>query len=492
MPDAVRVRFAPSPTGYLHVGGARTALFDYLLARHTGGTFILRIEDTDRKRLDESARDEIFASLRWLGLDWDEGPEVGGDYGPYVQSERKDIYQEYAQKLIDSGHAYRCFCAPERLQKLREEQEKAKADKIGYDGHCRALSAEESQRMADEGARFVVRFKMPSGRTISFEDCIRSHIEYETDVLDDAILMKSDGLPTYHLASVVDDHLMKITHVIRGEEWIASTPLHLVTYEAFGWSPPAIAHAPVILSPDGGKLSKRKGAASVLDFQRAGFLPDAMVNFLALVGWNPGDDREKMTRQELIDAFSLERVSPKAGVWDEKKLEWLNGQYLQECPVEDVADEVLSHWKGQQWVGADATIEDANLRAIVELMKSRSRRTSDIAPSASYFFVEPEEYDAKGVKKHFKPGVETVLSDLVGLVEAVEEFTEEALEEAYRSYAESNELGAGKIIHPTRLAISGVTFGPGLFELMVLLGKETVVARMKKAVEWVKARGSSE
>jgi len=488
MDSTIRVRFAPSPTGYLHVGGARTALFDYLYARHTGGVFVLRIEDTDRARLDEHAMDEIHESLRWLGLNWDEGPGAGGEYGPYIQSERTELYRTHVQKLLDAGHAYRCFCPPERLRQVREELDKAKSGRTGYDRHCLSIPAEESRRRAEEGEPFVVRFRMPEGRTVGFDDVVRGHIEYESDVLEDTILLKSDGYPTYHLANVVDDHHMRITHVIRGEEWIASTPLHLLMYDAFGWDAPVFAHVPVILSPDGGKLSKRKGAASVMDFKRAGFLPQAMVNFLALVGWAPGDDREKMSREELIEAFTLERVNPKAGVFDERKLEWLNGQYLQECPVEMIAAQVLAQWRERGWVDETAGMDNARLRRIVELMKSRSRRVNEIGPAAAYFFEEPTTYEEKAAGKHFKPDAEAVLADLATVIESMERFDHEALEDAYRRYAEERGLSGGKVIHPTRLAVSGVSFGPGLFEMMEVLGKQTVVRRMRRAVEWMEAR----
>ncbi|MBD3243474.1 MAG: glutamate--tRNA ligase [Chitinivibrionales bacterium] len=488
MTTDVRVRFAPSPTGYLHVGAARTALFDYLYARHMDGTFILRIEDTDRSRLDENALGEILASLRWLGLDWDEGPEVGGPCGPYVQSERTDLYRKHVNMLLESGRAYRCFCSPERLRELREQQEKSKDTRVGYDRKCRGISPEQSQRMADEGTPYVIRFVMPDNRGVSFDDIVRGRIEYRTDVLEDTVLLKSDGFPTYHLANVVDDYHMRISHVLRGEEWIASTPLHLLMYEAFGWDPPRFAHVPVILSPDGGKLSKRKGAASVMDFQRAGFLPDAMVNFLALVGWSPGDDRERMSRDELIQAFELKRVNPKAAVFDEQKLEWLNGQYLQDCPVEQVAGTVLEGWRERGWIGENDGLDNPRLRAIIEQMKSRARRVTDIAPASVYFFEDPTEYDQKGAKKHFKPGVDKVLTELAGLVEQAEPFDAATLEEAYRKYAEQHELGAGKVIHPTRLAISGVSFGPGLFEIMELLGKETVARRMRHAAGTLQAQ----
>lgn len=485
MSSAVRVRFAPSPTGYLHVGGARTALFDFLYARHTGGTFVLRIEDTDRNRYNPEALKEIYESLRWLGLQWDEGPEVGGPYAPYVQSERTAMYRDAAARLLSAGQAYRCFCAPERLQKLREEQEKAKAARVGYDRCCRSLSPEESQRRADAGERHVVRFAIPGGRTVAFDDVIRGHIEYQTDVLEDTILLKSDGFPTYHLANVVDDNHMCISHVLRGEEWIASTPLHILMYEAFGWTAPRFAHVPVILSADGGKLSKRKGAASVMDYKKEGFLAEAMVNFLSLIGWAPGDDREKMNRAELIEAFTMERISPKPGVLDEKKLEWLNGQYMAELPVDAVAGEVVDGWKILGCVDASADPSDPHLRAVVELMKSRSRRVSEIAPSTVYFFKDPDTYEEKAAKKSFTPDAVAMLRELADLLEPLPSFDHQALETVYREYAEKRALGAGKIIHPTRLAISGVSFGAGLFEMMQLLGKQVVVQRMRRAADWI-------
>lgn len=489
MSGDIRVRFAPSPTGYLHVGAARTALFDYLLARHRGGAFILRVEDTDRSRYEPAALAEIYASLRWLGLDWDEGPEVGGPYEPYVQSERTERYRSFADTLLAEGAAYRCFCTPERLAQLRARQEKEKKTAVGYDRHCRALSAAEAERRAAEGTPYVVRFRIPEARTVAFDDLIRGRIEYRSDVLEDTVLLKSDGFPTYHLANVVDDHHMEISHVIRGEEWIASTPLHVLMYEAFGWKAPAFAHVPVILSPEGGKLSKRKGAASVMDYKRAGYLPEALFNFLALVGWAPGDDREKMSREEIVEAFSLEKVSPKAAVFDEKKLEWLNGLYMQERTADSIVGDVVDEWKRLGWVPEGASPDDPRLRRIIELMKDRSKRVTDIAANTRYFFDDPVEYEEKAVRKHFKGQAREVLQALRGKLAACDSFDEKTLEDIYRAYAEEAEKGAGKLIHPTRLAVSGVSFGPGLFELLATLGKETVLRRMDKAIEWLSGRG---
>jgi glutamyl-tRNA synthetase len=487
MNSNIRVRFAPSPTGYLHVGGARTALFNYLFARRYGGTFILRIEDTDRSRYQEDALHEIFTSLRWLGLQWDEGPEVGGACGPYFQSERLAIYNEHIKTLLASGHAYRCFCTAERLDQLRKEQEQSQQTQGGgYDRKCRDLDPAEVERLVAAGTPHVIRFKIPLGRQVVFHDLIRGPIEYRSDILDDLVLIKSDGFPTYHFANVVDDHTMGISHVLRGDEWIASTPRHILIYEAFGWQPPQFAHMPVILSPTGGKLSKRKGAASVMDYKKAGYLSQALFNFLALLGWAPGDDREVMTVEEMTQAFTLEKISPKGSVLDEKKLEWMNGVYLQTAPASSLAAEVVGAWKSQGLVGPDVAETDPALLTVIDLLKVRSKRIPEIIGNAAYFFKDPTDYEPEAVKKHFKPETLGVLQGLIGLLTPLTGFDHQTLEAAYRTYAEQSALGSGKLIHPTRLAISGVSVGPGLFELMEILGKETVLRRMLAAATWLK------
>jgi glutamyl-tRNA synthetase len=488
MADKVRVRFAPSPTGYLHVGGARSALFNYLFARRHGGAFLLRIEDTDRSRFVDSALAEIYDSLRWLGLDWDEGPEVGGPRGPYVQSERLDIYNRMAEQLIAAGHAYRCFCTAERLAEVRAAQEKG-GGLTGYDRRCRGLPPEEVERNLKGGVPHVVRLKIPEGRTVAFDDLIRGRIEYKSDVLDDLVLIKADRFPTYHMANVVDDHEMEITHVLRGDEWIASTPRHVLLYEAFGWTPPAFAHLPVILSPDGGKLSKRKGAASVMDYKRGGFLPEALFNFLALLGWAPGDDREKMSVDELIAAFSLEQVSPKASVFDEKKLEWMNGQYMAERPSQSLAEEVVPLWKERGWLAGgvndnvSGNINDDYINKVIDLLKVRSRRVTELADSASYFFVDPMEYEEKAAKKHFNAEAVERLSLLIKELNGIDDFSHAKIEEIYRKISENQSVPVSNYIHPTRLAISGTSAGPGLFEMMEVIGKESVLRRMSAAVK---------
>ena len=488
MSSSVRVRFAPSPTGYLHVGGARTALFNYLFARRHQGVFILRIEDTDQSRFQEGTLQEIYRSLQWLGLDWDEGPGKDGAFGPYIQSQRTSLYRGYADQLLKEDKAYRCFCTAERLAQVRLEREKAKLA-TGYDRFCRDLSSDAQQALIDKGTPFVIRFKVPPDRRVVFNDCIRGPIEYSTQVLDDLVLLKSDGFPTYHLANVVDDHCMEISHVLRGDEWIASTPRHVLVYEAFGWNPPQFAHMPVILSSDGGKLSKRKGAASVMDYKRAGFLPETLVNFLALLGWSPGlgDEREKMSRKELIEAFSLEHISPKAAVFDEKKLEWMNGRYLEEASAEALVGDVALLWKEKGMIGQERSSNDPYLKTVVGLLKGRSKRLNELADSAGYFFNDPEKYEEKAEKKYFTKDAAGILSAVKDKVSASGTFTQESLEQIYREIAGATGLSSGALIHPTRLAISGVSFGPGLFELMEVLGKAVVIRRIEKAIKRIQS-----
>ncbi len=479
------VRFAPSPTGYLHVGGARTALFNFLFARHHGGRFILRIEDTDQKRYQPEALAEIYTSLKWLGLPWDEGPEAGGKNGPYFQSQRTATYREHADKLLAAGRAYRCFCSEERLASLRQEQELAKmVHGSGYDRHCRALSEAEVEKLLAAATPHVVRLKIPDARAVAFHDLIRGDIAYESAQLDDLVLLKSDGFPTYHLANVVDDHMMGITHVLRGDEWIASTPKHILIYEAFNWAPPIFAHMPVILAPDGGKLSKRRGAASVLDYQRAGFLPEALRNFLALLGWAPGGDREIMTMDEMIAAFSLERVQAKAAVFDETKLEWMNGIYLQERSIESLLPDVRAIWEKLE-LPAGALADERYLKKVIAMFRERSRKLPEIAENSLYFFRDPQEYEPQAAKKHFKGEVLALLDALIPRMAKLEPFTHDSLEGLYRGLAEEKGISAGRLIHPTRLAVSGVSFGPGLFEMLEALGRETVLRRLERAREHI-------
>ncbi len=488
MTGNVRVRFAPSPTGYLHVGGARTALFNFLFARHHGGTFILRIEDTDRSRYQEAALTEIYESLKWLGLTWDEGPGVGGAFGPYIQSERTEMYRTYARKLVEEGKAYPCFCSAERLEQVRLQREKSKDPQVGYDRHCRGIDPRAASERIAAGEPHVIRLKVPNNETVVFEDQIRGRIETSSDLLDDLVLLKSDSFPTYHLANVVDDHFMEISHVMRGDEWIATTPRHVLLYRALGWTPPLFAHLPVILAQGGGKLSKRKGAASVMDYQRAGYLPQALVNFLALLGWNPGDERELMKLDELIASFSSERITPKASVFDEQKLEWMNGHYMTQEDSRALLDLVRPLWREKGWL--TEAFDDDYLLAVLDLMKSRSKKITELADSSVYFFQDPLEYEEKAARKRFCDGADQALGQLVAGLVAMDSYTVESLEALFASLCERLELAAGKLIHPARLAVSGVSFGPGLFELMVQLGKETVIRRLNRALGWMIENGA--
>lgn len=477
----VRVRFAPSPTGYLHVGGARTALFNYLFAKATGGKFLLRIEDTDRTRFQEDSLREIFESLRWIGLDWDEGPEKDGGFGPYIQSERLDKYKEHAEKLLADGAAYKCFCTPERLEQVRKEKEARKEQHGGYDRTCRDLTPEEVQNNIDEGKPYVVRLKAPLEGAIAFEDMVRGVIETPVNMVDDTVLLKTDGFPTYHLASVIDDHFMEISHVMRGDEWIASTPRHVLLYRAFGWEAPVFAHLPVILSPTGGKLSKRKGAASVMDYKKAGYLPEALVNFLSLLGWNPGDDREIMSVEEVVKAFTAKKISSKPAVFDEQKLEWMNGQYMENYPAEKLAEEVIPLWKER-----GLTVDDAGYATgVVKLLQDRCKKVTELAETADYFFTDPEEYNEKQAKKQFKEAVKPALDKLVEALPRLGGWQRDMVEAVFKAVAAELEMSPGKINPAVRLAVTGVGGGPDLFDMLTHLGQDCTVRRIKKASEYI-------
>jgi glutamyl-tRNA synthetase len=474
----VRVRFAPSPTGYLHVGGARTAIFNWLFARHHGGDFLLRIEDTDQSRYDQKALKELIADLKWLGLSWDEGPEVGGPHASYFQSQRLEHYQKYARQLVESDRAYPCFCTSERLEQLREQQ-KVNNLPSSYDRRCRNLPMDVALQRMRDGEKHTIRLKVPFHGNTTFTDFIRGAIEYQNRILDDLVLLKSDGFPTYHLANVVDDHLMEITHVLRGDEWIPSTPRHVLIYQALGWEPPVFCHLPVILAEGGGKLSKRKGAASVGDYRELGYLPEAMVNFLSLLGWSPGEDLEFMERKTLIEKFTLERVHPKSAVFDERKLEWLNGQYFLKREPAFFLPILKPLWEK---AGVDLSkFSDEYLLQCIGLLKDRSKRLPEFVEFGLSFFKDPESYDEKASKKHFVPEAAALLNSLAGELEALGDFAAPTLEACYRQIAERLGRKAADLIHPTRLALSGLPFGPGLFELMAVLGRETVVRRLRNA-----------
>jgi len=469
--SGVRVRFAPSPTGYLHLGGARTALYDWLFARKMNGTFILRIEDTDRSRLVPDSVDDLLEGMKWLGIE--------PDQGPFFQSERREIYRARAMDLLSAGAAYRCFCTSERLGAVREERKKAGL-RQGYDRQCRGLSDQEVAERMEAGQGHVIRLKMPLSGSTSFVDELRGKIVYDNAELEDIVLLKSDGWPTYHLANVVDDHDMGITHIMRADEWLPSVPYHVVMYAAFGWEPPIFVHLPVILSPDGrGKMSKRYGAFAVKEVRAAGFLPEAVVNYLALLGWSPGDNREIMTLPEMVEAFSLSSLSRRGAVFDHEKLRWMNGEYIRSLPEDDLFQRVLPFFRA-----AGITDEPA-IRKVVRLYQDRAKTLADFVQLSSYLFAEPDSYDPQGVAKHFSPEVAHRLLQLADRLEALPGWSEAGIEGVVRSLAEEMGLGAGKLIHPTRLAISGTTVGPGLFALMEAMGPEACISRIRKAAGWI-------
>ncbi len=482
-PGDVRVRFAPSPTGFLHVGGLRTALFNYLFARNSGGKFILRIEDTDRARFVEGAVENLISTLKWAGLEYDEGPVVGGEYGPYIQSERLDIYGKHVEMLIESGAAYRCFCTPERLETMRKEQEKKKLQPK-YDRTCLRLSPEEISSNISAGKPFVVRLRVPDDTVIKFSDVIRGEVEFSSERVDDQVLIKSDGYPTYHLANVVDDHHMRITHVIRGEEWLSSTPKHVLLYRAFGWDIPTFAHLPLLLNPDKSKLSKRQGDVAVEDYKEKGYLKEALVNFVALLGWNPGDEREIFSIAELEKEFSLEKVNKSGAVFNVEKLNWLNFQHLRKKPDAMVLAMLKEHLMK---VSIEVSrFNDQYLLSVIAAMRERVTFVKDFTEKSPYFFAAPKSYDPGVVQKRWKPESAVYLKALAAEFSGLSDPTKNDYEAALHRTAESLGVGNGDIIHPLRLSVSGMGEGPGLFDILSIIGKEETVRRIESAVNELK------
>ncbi len=481
--NEVRVRFAPSPTGFLHVGGLRTALFNFLFARNSGGKFILRIEDTDRARYVEGAVDNLINTLHWAGLNYDEGPVVGGNFGPYVQSERLAIYKKHIEMLLEKRVAYRCFCTPERLEAMRKEQERQKLQPK-YDRTCLNLSENEINDNVAAGKAYVVRMRVPDNVTIKFSDIIRGDVEFSSERVDDQVLLKSDGYPTYHLANVVDDHLMEISHVIRGEEWLSSTPKHVLLYEAFGWDVPKFAHLPLLLNPDRSKLSKRQGDVAVEDYRDKGYLKEALVNFVALLGWNPGDDREIFSLQELENEFSLEKVNKSGAIFNVEKLNWLNFQHLRNKPEDEVLGMLKAHLAS---AGIDAAqFTDEYLIQVIDAMRERVSFVKDFTEKSPYFFSAPAAYEEATVKKRWKPQSAEYLKKLAEELSALENPSKSDYEEALHRTAAALGVGNGQLIHPLRLAVSGMGEGPGLFDIVNILGKEETLRRINSAIESIK------
>jgi glutamyl-tRNA synthetase len=481
---APRVRFAPSPTGYLHVGGLRTALYNYLFAKHNNGKFILRIEDTDRNRYVEGAVENLIKALRWAGLDYDEGPDTGGDFGPYMQSQRLDIYKKHADELISKGKAYYCFCTPERLTALRQEQEKQKLPQAKYDKHCLNLSPAEIEKNLSNKLQYVIRLNVQQNMKIIFDDVIREQVEFDSNNVDDQVLIKSDGYPTYHLANVVDDHLMKITHVIRGEEWLSSTPKHVLLYDAFEWERPIFAHLPLLLNPDRSKLSKRQGDVAVEDYRDKGYLKEALINFVALLGWNAGDDREFYYLNELVQVFSLDRVNKSGAVFDIVKLNSLNAEHLRKKPN----DEILLMLKEsiQKTEYRNQNFSDEFLLNIISAMKERVSFVQGFVDNCRYFYEAPKEYEQKAVEKNWKPETPEQLKKLRDAFSLLTNPSKEDYELALNKVAEELGIGKGKLIHPLRLAVSGQSTGPGMFDILNILGKDEVLKRMENAIKVIK------
>ena len=485
---SVRVRIAPSPTGYFHVGSARTALFNWLFARHHGGAFIVRIEDTDRRRYNPEAVPDLIASLRWLGLDWDEGPEVGGEYGPYYQSERLDLYRRYADRLLAEGHAYKCYCSPERLAAVREEQRKRK-EKVGYDRHCRHLTAAQRAEYEAQGIVPVVRFKAPLEGQTSFHDVLYGDITVENETLDDLVLLKSDGYPTYHLANVVDDHLMRISHIMRGDEWLPSVPKHVLLYRAFGWEAPIYAHLPLILAPSGkGKLSKRHGGVEIRQFRREGYLPEAMVNYLARVGWSYDDKTEIFSREELIRYFDLAGINHSPARFSYERLEWMNAYYIRHLETDDLAGRLVPFLRE-----AGYEVTAADLKPLVPLVRERLKKLTEAVDWLDFFFQDEIHYEADLLigKKMDAASSLAALRQAYAVLAALPDFEVETLDAALRGLAADLGLKVGQLLGIIRVAVSGKKVAPPLFETLSILGRERTLARMKEA-EAVLARHCAE
>jgi len=509
MLENVRVRFAPSPTGPLHIGGVRTALFNYLFAKKHNGTFVLRIEDTDQTRYVANAEQYIIDSLNWCTIPFDEGPGKNEKFGPYRQSERKELYKKYADILLEKGWAYYAFDTAEELDAHRKEHEANKKTFI-YNWHNRAkgrlvnslvLSKEEVQAKIDNGENYVIRFKMPQDETLVMQDEIRGTITIDTNTLDDKVLFKADGMPTYHLANIVDDHLMEISHVIRGEEWLPSMPLHVLLYKAFEWEAPKFAHLPLILKPVGkGKLSKRDGDKlgfpvfpleytneKTNDISRGykedGYFNDAFINMLALLGWNPGTEQEIFSLEALTQAFDLKRVSKSGAKFSPDKTKWFNQQYLQQKDNALLTDLYLPLLKEKAVENTLEKIEDKDyVQKVVSLIKERAVFVADFWDLSAFFFENPKSYEPKAVKKQWKETTPVLMEELVATIETIEDFTVENAQTIIKGWITSKEIGFGKVMQPLRLSLVGKLAGPDLFDIMTMIGKENTLKRIKNAI----------
>ncbi len=483
MASKVRVRFAPSPTGEPHVGNLRTAVFTWLFARHAQGSLIVRIEDTDQERKVEGAVEMLLESLRWLGLDWDEGPEAGGGYGPYFQSQRLSLYRDVAGRLLVTGDAYNCYCSPERLAEVRKKQAELKQPP-GYDRRCRNMSASERREQECKGTTPVVRFKVPAEGVTTVNDLIRGEVSFENNLIDDFVIMKSDGFPTYHLAHLADDQAMEITHVLRAEEWLPSTPRHLLIYKALNWEPPRFAHLPIILAPDRSKLSKRHGATSVLEYRAMGYLPDAMLNFLALLGWSLDDKTDIISRDDLIRHFSIERVGKSGAVFNSEKLEWMNGHYMRELAHGRLAELLLDYWGHFPPAEIQDLPSKERLIRIVPLIQERMKTLKEAAALIAFFFKDSLDYEAEDLiqKGMNASGTKEALQKTLSRLQELTAFDAETTEASMRSLAEELGLKAKQLFGSLRIATTGQRVAPPLFESMEVLGRDRSLQAIEEAI----------
>lgn len=483
MTNKVRLRFAPSPTGNPHIGNVRTAIFAWLFARKHGGDYMIRVEDTDQGRRTDGAVEAMLESLEWVGLDWDEGPDVGGPFGPYVQSERLELYSETARSLIEAGHAYRCYCPPERLDELRRSQQERGDETIGYDGHCLDLTDSERRKRENSGVPSVVRFKMPSEGKSTLDDIIFGHLEFENRLYDDFVALKSDGFPTYHLASIVDDHHMGITHVTRGKEWLSSVPRHVQLYSALDWQMPEFAHMPMILAPDKTKLSKRHGAASVMDYRDMGVLPEALMNYLALLGWSLDDRSEIFTTGELIHSFELERVSKSDAVFDRTKLDWLNGQHIRRSDNKRLTGALARFWQDDP-PEFDVEPDEERVGDVVPLVRERLKTLQDAAPLVKFVFSEEVPLEPGQLVQRGMDVERTVvaLREARDGLAALDGFDTQAIEDLLRSMAKDLDIKVGQLLGSLRAAVTGQRVSPPLFESLEVLGRETTISRIEDAI----------
>lgn len=476
--DSVRVRFAPSPTGFVHVGSLRTALYNYLFARHNNGQFVLRIEDTDQSRYVEGAVENLLNTLQWCELDYDEGPRKEGDFGPYFQSQRIEIYKKHIQLLLKNKHAYRCFCTAERLEEMRNEQIANKQDPR-YDGKCWSISKSESDSRA-ENESFVIRMHVPESGSTTVDDIIRGKVVFQNELIDDQILIKSDGFPTYHFANVVDDHLMQISHVIRGEEWLPSTPKHILLYQYFGWEIPNFAHLPLLLNPDKSKLSKRQGDVAVEDYREKGFLPQAINNFVALLGWNKGDDQEILNIEELIEHFSLERVNKAGAVFNKEKLDWMNGIYLRKMPEDEYIKIALDKMHA---IGYDLGNDNLNTKIVLAL-RDRIVTINDLKEKAAIFFedeINLVDDDAKNWIN--KSGSRVVIENLLSELENQSEVSLEVFKIVMKNVQKQTGIKGQDLWMPVRVAMTGMTTGPELPIVIEIFGKDKIIKLLKKSLK---------